>query len=58
MIMLVIVAMTLLGGTAWTVMNQSIARNRVLNHRLSLAGLLACLAIGTGMLGTVAVTLL
>ncbi|WP_310380836.1 hypothetical protein [Actinoplanes couchii] len=52
------VAMALLGGTAWNVMNQSVARDRELNHRLSLAGLVACAVVAVGALGAGAVALL
>ncbi|GIF40089.1 hypothetical protein [Actinoplanes xinjiangensis] len=43
---LFVVMMALLGGTTWLAMNQSIARDAVLNHRLTAIGLTLCLASG------------
>jgi hypothetical protein len=43
---LFVVMMALLGGTTWLAMNQSIAHDAVLNHRLTAIGLTLCLASG------------
>ncbi|MEV4280829.1 hypothetical protein [Actinoplanes xinjiangensis] len=43
---LFVVLMALLGGTTWLAMNQSIARDAVLNHRLTAIGLTLCLTSG------------
>ncbi|GAB3177886.1 hypothetical protein FHX75_11169 [Micromonospora palomenae] len=43
MISLVVAALALLGGTTWLAMNQPVARNPVLNRRLTATGLLLCL---------------
>ncbi|WP_433796389.1 hypothetical protein [Actinoplanes sp. CA-252034] len=44
--MLSLVMLALLGGTTWLAMNQSIARNAVLNHRLTAIGLTLCVTSG------------
>jgi hypothetical protein len=46
MIFLVVAALALMGSTTWLAMQQSIAGNPRLNHRLTTLGLALCLATG------------
>jgi hypothetical protein len=43
MILLVVATMALLGGTTWLALQQSIARDPVLNRQLTAVGLLLCM---------------
>jgi hypothetical protein len=43
MILLVVAAMSLLGGTTWLALQQSAARDHVLNRQLTAVGLLLCM---------------
>jgi hypothetical protein len=45
MILLVIAALALLGGTTWLGLNQPAAANPALNRRLTATGLLLCLIV-------------
>ncbi|MFC8617240.1 hypothetical protein ACFT9M_12585 [Micromonospora purpureochromogenes] len=56
MISLVVAALALLGGTTWLAMNQPVARNPVLNRRLTATGLLFCLITAVFTLIVAAVT--
>jgi hypothetical protein len=43
MVVLVVAVMALFGGTAWLAMQQSVARNSAVHHRLTGGGLALCL---------------
>jgi hypothetical protein len=43
---LLVMTMALLGGATWLAMNESIARDATLNHRLTAGGLTLCAAVG------------
>ncbi|MEU7905682.1 hypothetical protein [Actinoplanes sp. NPDC049118] len=43
MITLVVLAMTLLGGTTWLALDQPVTRHPELNRKMTAAGLLLCL---------------
>jgi hypothetical protein len=46
MIFFVVAALALMGSTTWLAMQQPIAGNPALNHRLTTVGLALCLATG------------
>lgn len=49
MIVLVVAALVLMGGTTFLAMQQSIVGNPVLNRRLTGLGLALCLAVGIAL---------
>lgn len=52
MIVLVIAALALMGGTTWLALQQSIVGNPALNRRLTGLGLALCLAVGLALVVT------
>ncbi|MDI6102729.1 hypothetical protein QLQ12_29330 [Actinoplanes sp. NEAU-A12] len=57
MILLVMAAMALLGGTAWIGLQQPMARDPALNRRLTAVGIRLCLLMAALVLAAVAVSL-
>lgn len=52
MIVLVVAALVLMGGTTWLALQQSISGNPALNRRLTGLGLALCLATGLALVVT------
>ena len=51
MIVLVVAALGLLGGTTWLALDQPLARDPARHHRVTGWGLLMCLGVGAAVVG-------